>query len=62
VTRTASLQASKKSYEKDQAALDARMELVKARYTKQFIAMDQLLTNLQSTGSYLAQQLQKSSG
>ncbi len=62
VTRTASLQASKKSLEKDQVALDARMELVKARYTKQFVAMDQLLTNLQSTGNYLAQQLQKSSG
>ena len=62
VTRTASLQASKKSLAKDQAALDARMALVEARYTKQFIAMDQLLTNLQSTGSYLAQQLQKSVG
>lgn len=60
-TRTQGLQASKKSLEKDQAALDARMDLVEARYKKQFIAMDQLLTSLQSTGSYLAQQLAKSS-
>ena len=60
-TRTQGLQASKKSLEKDQAALDARMDLVEARYKKQFIAMDQLLTSLQSTGSYLAQQLAKGS-
>jgi flagellar hook-associated protein 2 len=59
-TRTAGLQASKKSLAADQTALDARMELVKARYTKQFIAMDQLLTSLQSTSSYLTQQLAKS--
>jgi flagellar hook-associated protein 2 len=56
-TRTAGLQASKKSLAADQAALDARMELVKARYTKQFIAMDQLLTSLQSTASFLTKQL-----
>lgn len=59
-TRTAGLQASKKSLAADQTALDARIELVRARYTKQFIAMDQLLTSLQSTASFLTQQLAKS--
>ncbi|MEZ5460095.1 MAG: flagellar filament capping protein FliD [Steroidobacteraceae bacterium] len=59
-TRTAGLQATKKSLAADQTALDARMELVKARYTRQFIAMDQLLTSLQSTASYLTSQLAKS--
>jgi flagellar hook-associated protein 2 len=60
-TRTEGLQATKRSLVKDQESLDQRMALVEARYRKQFIAMDQLLTNLQSTGNYLAQQLQKSS-
>ena len=60
-TRTEGLQASKRSLVKDQESLDQRMALVEARYRKQFIAMDQLLTNLQSTGNYLAQQLQRSS-
>ncbi len=59
-TRTESLQATKKSLATDQQKLDARMELVKARYTKQFIAMDQLLTSLQSTASYLTRQLANS--
>jgi flagellar hook-associated protein 2 len=59
-TRTESLQATKKSLATDQQKLDARMELVKARYTKQFIAMDQLLTSLQSTASYLTRQLASS--
>jgi flagellar hook-associated protein 2 len=59
-TRTAGLQASKKSLAADQVALDARMELVEARYKKQFIAMDQLLTSLQSTASFLTQQLARS--
>lgn len=60
-TRTEGLQATKRSLVKDQESLDQRMALVEARYRKQFIAMDQLLTNLQSTGNYLAQQLQRSS-
>jgi flagellar hook-associated protein 2 len=59
-TRTTGLQATKKSLDADQKALDARMELVKARYTKQFVAMDQLLTSLQSTATYLTQQLANS--
>lgn len=38
-------------------ALDRRMEAVEARYTKQFIAMDTLVGQMQNTSSYLSQQL-----
>ncbi|MBB86785.1 MAG: hypothetical protein CMP06_05720 [Xanthomonadales bacterium] len=37
--------------------LDRRMERFQARLTAQFTAMDQLVASLQSTGSYLTQQL-----
>ena len=43
-------------------SLDGMTVSVEARYRAQFIAMDKLLTSLQSTGSYLAQQLANSSG
>jgi flagellar hook-associated protein 2 len=55
--RSDSLQSSKKSIDRDQAALDARMVSVEARYRRQFIAMDSLLAGLQNTSNYLAQQL-----
>lgn len=38
-------------------ALDRRMLLIQARYTKQFTALDGLLGQLQSTSNYLTQQL-----
>ncbi len=38
-------------------ALYRRMERFEARLTAQFTAMDQLVASLQSTGSYLTQQL-----
>src|SRR5690606_2701000 len=38
-------------------ALDARMVVVQQRYLKQFTAMDTMLAQLQSTSSYLTQQL-----
>lgn len=41
--------------DKEQLAL--RMEQIEARYRKQFTALDSLLSQLQSTSSYLAQQL-----
>jgi flagellar hook-associated protein 2 len=41
----------------DKAALALRMEQVEARYRKQFTALDSLLSQLQTTSSYLAQQL-----
>ncbi|HEV7607935.1 MAG TPA: flagellar filament capping protein FliD [Steroidobacteraceae bacterium] len=43
--------------QKKQAALDTRMAAVEARYRKQFTALDSLLSNLQSTSSFLTQQL-----
>lgn len=41
----------------DYEALDARMAVIEQRYIKQFTALDALLTQLQSTSSYLEQQL-----
>ncbi|MCC6172772.1 MAG: flagellar filament capping protein FliD [Gammaproteobacteria bacterium] len=59
--RSTSLENQKKAITQDTAALDARMVSVEARYRAQFIAMDKLLTSLQSTSSYLAQNLSGSS-
>jgi flagellar hook-associated protein 2 len=58
-TRTERLQRDKRSIDQDRVALDRRMESVERRYRAQFIAMDSLLAQLQSTGSYLAQQLKQ---
>lgn len=57
--RSSSLQSSKKALDKDREALEVRMVSVENRYRTQFIAMDTLLSGLQSTGNYLAQQLNK---
>jgi flagellar hook-associated protein 2 len=38
-------------------ALDARLEVLKTRYTRQFNALDSLLAQLQSTSNFLTQQL-----
>jgi flagellar hook-associated protein 2 len=43
--------------EQDKVALEARMLVVQQRYLKQFTAMDTMLAQLQSTSSYLTQQL-----
>ncbi|MDD3764946.1 MAG: flagellar filament capping protein FliD [Nevskiales bacterium] len=40
-----------------QEALDRRMAAVEARYLKQFTALDTLISQMQSTSSYLSQQL-----
>lgn len=61
-TRTERLQRDKRAIDQDRAALDRRMESVERRYRAQFIAMDTLLSQLQSTGSYLAQQLTQKPG
>ncbi len=60
--RSESLQSTKKSIDRDQASLTARMVSVEARYRAQFIAMDSLLANLQNTSNYLAKQLSGASG
>ena len=57
VKRAESLQKSKREITARTEALDARMEIVHRRYLKQFTALDTLLTQMQSTSSYLLQQL-----
>lgn len=48
-----------KSVADQRAALDTRMSQLEARYRAQFVALDELMTRMQSTSSYLAQQLDK---
>jgi flagellar hook-associated protein 2 len=55
--RTDSLQRQVKDIGKQRDELNLRLEAVQARYTKQFSTLDQLLTQMQQTSSYLAQQL-----
>jgi flagellar hook-associated protein 2 len=55
--RNKSLDTRTKRLEDDQAALDARMQVIEQRYSKQFTALDTLLAQLQTTSGYLAQQL-----
>jgi flagellar hook-associated protein 2 len=55
--RNQSLDERSKRLEKDAEALDARMKVVQDRYLKQFIALDTLLAQSQSTATYLTQQL-----
>jgi flagellar hook-associated protein 2 len=55
--RTDSINADLKKVQDDNDALDARMKVIQDRYTKQFTALDTLLTQLQSTSSYLTSQL-----
>jgi flagellar hook-associated protein 2 len=55
--RTKRLNQKSIELQKDQAALDARMAKVEARYRAQFNNLDSLLSRMQSTSSYLTQQL-----
>lgn len=55
--RTKRLNQKSLDIQKEQAALDARMVKVEARYRAQFIALDGMLSKMQSTSSYLSQQL-----
>lgn len=54
---TKSLQARLKDIDRQEDALDLRMESVSARYMKQFLALDTLMTQLGSVSNYLSQQL-----
>jgi flagellar hook-associated protein 2 len=56
-TRDGTLSTQRKDLTAQRTALDARMQVVQARYLKQFNALDSLLTQMQSTSSYLTQQL-----
>jgi flagellar hook-associated protein 2 len=55
--RTATLNATVKDIADQRTALNARLTVLQDRYTKQFNALDTLLAQMQSTSSYLTQQL-----
>jgi len=55
--RTDGLQSSVDRISDDREVLDRRMEALEARYRRQFNALDTLLANIQSTGSFISQQL-----
>ncbi|HKE47035.1 MAG TPA: flagellar filament capping protein FliD [Rhodanobacteraceae bacterium] len=55
--RTDSLNQANQSLDDQQGALDTRMDALTAMYTAQFTKLDQLLTSLNSTSSFLTQQL-----
>lgn len=56
-SRNTRLKSELKDIDRDKQALNLRMAQVEARYRKQFTALDSLLSQMQSTSSYLAQQL-----
>lgn len=56
-TRSAALDKRSKQVAEDQEVLNARMERLTTRYTEQFSKLDTLLAQLQSTSTYLTQQL-----
>jgi flagellar hook-associated protein 2 len=60
-SRDTRLTAKSKDIVKQKAQLEVRMQQVQARYQRQFNALDSLLTQLQSTSSYLARQLASTS-
>jgi len=55
--RNDGITAQRKNLQQRADALDARMQVLQQRYMKQFTAMDAMLSQLQSTSSYLTQQL-----
>ncbi|MDR2166054.1 MAG: flagellar filament capping protein FliD [Zoogloeaceae bacterium] len=56
-TSTDGMNASIRDLEKRKEALDTRVLAVEARYRKQFTALDTMLSKMNSTSNYLAQQL-----
>lgn len=56
-SRNTTLKRQLDDLSRDKEALALRMEQIEARYRKQFTALDSLLSQLQTTSSYLAQQL-----
>jgi flagellar hook-associated protein 2 len=56
-SRDDNLSQRTKSVADQRSALDERMSQLEARYRAQFVALDELMTRMQSTSSYLAQQL-----
>lgn len=54
VARTDSLQTQRRDLQKQRDALEVRMQLIEANYRQQFGALDAMLSDMQSTGRYLA--------
>ncbi|RJG05966.1 flagellar hook protein FliD [Noviherbaspirillum cavernae] len=57
--RTKSLQDGITNVSKEREKLDARLTEIEARYRKQFTALDVMISKLNSTSSYLTQQLEQ---
>jgi flagellar hook-associated protein 2 len=55
--RLESLNTSVKTYKDSQAALEIRVAAIEKRYRAQFTALDKLVSSMQTTSSYLTQQL-----
>ncbi len=55
--RTSGLNTTIKNYEKQYDVISARLEKIEARYRAQFTALDTLIAGLNSTSTYLTQQL-----
>ena len=55
-SRNAGVTSRREDLVKQQEALEARMVVIQQRYLRQFTALDSMLTQLQSTSSYLTQQ------
>jgi flagellar hook-associated protein 2 len=56
-TRTDSLQSQKRDLQKQRDMLELRMQSLETSYRAQFGALDAMLSDMQSTGKYLAAQL-----
>jgi flagellar hook-associated protein 2 len=52
--RTNSLDARKRTVEKDKEAMEARLALIEKRYRAQFINLDRMLADMQGTSSYIS--------
>jgi flagellar hook-associated protein 2 len=55
--RTDGLAASMKYMDRQKEALNLRLEQIEARYRRQFTALDTLMSNMNTTSSFLSQQL-----
>jgi flagellar hook-associated protein 2 len=56
--RNERIETQRRRLDQERQALDVRMRAVQQRYLKQFTAMDGVLAQMQSTSTYLAQQLE----
>ena len=58
-SRVSGLNSSYKSYENQKARLESRMTVIEANYKRQYSALDTLVAKMNSTSSYLTQQITK---